>query len=300
MRQVVDWLREKKKPKLWRLIHYPPRQLAPPRLHLRLYPATEPLSISIVTPSLNQGCFIGRTIESILDQGYRRLEYVVQDGGSCDETPRVLAAYSGRLTQVFGPDAGQADAVNRAFRLTSGEIMAYINADDMLAAGALHYVAQYFSRHPDVDAIYAHRITIDKNDREVGRWILPPHSDDALLWADFVPQETLFWRRSLWRRVGEFDVTFQFALDWDFLLRCVAAKARIVRLPRFISFFRVHERQKTTTLLSTVGKEEMERLHRRYLGRVPSPVEISRRLRRYYLLHQVCHHAYRAGILRYN
>ena len=82
--------------------------------------------------------------------------------------------------------------------------MAWLNADDLLLPGTLHYVASYFQRHRDVEVIYGHRVIIDEQDREIGRWVLPPHDADVLRWADYVPQETLilFWRRRLWERTG--------------------------------------------------------------------------------------------------
>src|SRR5262249_23541680 len=145
------------------------------------------------------------------------------------------------------PDEGQTQAINLGFQHTSGEIMAYLNSDDLLLPGSLAYVAGYMAAHPEVDVVYGHRILIDECDDEVARWVLPRHDDRVLTWANFVPQETLFWRRRIWERVGgTLDASFQFAMDWDLILRFREAGARFVRLPRFLGAFRVHARQKTS------------------------------------------------------
>jgi glycosyltransferase involved in cell wall biosynthesis len=260
-----------------------------------------PLTISLVTPSFNQGNFLGRTIESVLDQHYGRLQYIVQDGLSTDETGRVLERYRPLLAHCESKkDRGQAHAINRGFEHATGDIMAYLNSDDLLLPGALHYVADYFARHPDVDVVYGQRVVIDENDAEIGRWVLPRHDNAVLSWADYVPQETLYWRRRVWDRVGgAMDETFQFALDWDLILRFRDAGARFVRLPRFLGAFRYHSQQKTSSQLATRGLTEMNRLRQRCHGRPVTFTEIARNLSGYYLRHVVYHLLYEAGILGY-
>ncbi len=123
--------------------------------------------------------------------------------------------------------------------------MAWFNSDDLLAPRALAFVAAYFAANPDVDVVYGHRIIIDDADREVGRWIMPRHEEDSIEWIDYVPQETLFWRKRAWDLAGGIDPSFQFALDWDLLARFQQAGCKIVRLPYFLGCFRVHSQQKT-------------------------------------------------------
>src|SRR5205085_3890693 len=116
----------------------------------------------------------------------------------------------------------------------------------VLLPGALAYVAKYFASHPTVDAVYGQRVMVDEHDRKVGVWVLPRHDDEELALIDFVPQETLFWRRSLWEAAGgQIDASLRFAIDWELLLRFREQGAKIVRLPRFLGAFRVHEEQKT-------------------------------------------------------
>jgi GT2 family glycosyltransferase len=292
-----------RRPKLGVLWQHPPIPMEiPPRYTVATpEPSSGWPTISIATPSFNQGDFLPRTIESVLDQGYPALEYVVQDAASTDGTAQVLERYKSRLTAVESrPDNGQAHGVNLGLAKTSGEIMAYLNADDVLLPGALATVGSYFARNPNVDVVYGHRVLIDDDGLEIGRWVLPPHSHRVLSWADYVPQETLFWRRSLWERVGsQVDESFRFALDWDLILRFREAGARFVRLPRFLGAFRIHQEQKTSAVLHDVGSHEMGRLRERCLGEPTTEAEIHRRVRPYLMRHLVCHYLYRAGVLRY-
>jgi glycosyltransferase involved in cell wall biosynthesis len=270
----------------------------PARYHRTSYP-TRVASMSIVTPSFNHAAYLPHTIESVLNQRHPNLEYFVQDGGSFDGTRELLEHYDDRLTGWDSQDdRGQAHAINRAFAKTSGEIMAYLNSDDMLLPGALAYVSRYFHDHPEVDVVYGHRVLIDPDGMEVGRQVLPHHVTDVLRWADYVPQETLFWRRSIWDRAGgSIDESFQFAMDWDLLLRFVDADARIVRLPRFLGAFRVHPSQKTQACW-TVGEKEMFRLRRRVLGRDVEYPEIHANLQDYLRQHRRYQRLYRLGLYR--
>jgi hypothetical protein len=144
--------------------------------------------------------------------------------------------------------------------------MAWLNSDDLLGPGVLRYVAEYFAAHPDVDVIYGHRIIIDENDGDVGRWIMPRHDPRVLEWIDYVPQETLFWRKRAWDLAGGIDPSFQFALDWDLLARFQQAGCRMVRVPYCLGAFRVHSEQKTSQAIHTTGADEMKRIRTRFHG----------------------------------
>jgi glycosyltransferase involved in cell wall biosynthesis len=237
----------------------------------------------------------------VLDQDYPALEYIVRDGGSDDGTREILERYSPRLTNwASESDSGQANAINSGMSHATGEIMAYLNSDDLLLPGAVSYVAWYFAKHPKVDVVYGHRVLINEDDMEIGRWVLPRHDDALLDWVDYVPQETLFWRRRIWDAVGgRMDEEFRFALDWDLLLRFRGADANIVRVPRFLGAFRVHSAQKTTAQAHGLGAAEMARLRSRVLGREPEQSEILRAMRGYLVRHILLHKLYRARILRY-
>jgi ADP-heptose:LPS heptosyltransferase/GT2 family glycosyltransferase len=228
--------------------------------------------IAIVTPSYCQPAFLESTILSILNQNYPKLLYAVQDGGSKDSSPEIIGRYASRLTHwACEPDKGQADAIRKGFsriapELGPEDLMAWFNSDDLAAPRSLAFVAAYFAKHPNVDVIYGHRIIIDDADREVGRWVMPAHEEDSIEWIDYVPQETLFWRKRAWDLAGGIDPTFQFALDWDLLARFQQAGCRIVRLPYFLGCFRVHAQQKTSQVIHTTGADEMARIRLRFHG----------------------------------
>lgn len=271
------------KNRLFELEQHPPRPLRLPRRYERCpLPARLP-SISIVTPSLNQGEYLESTIRSVSDQSYPALEYVVQDGGSSDGTLEILKAYSSSLASwESAPDGGQASAINRGFERTTGEIMAYLNSDDVLLPGSLAYIARFFESNPEVDVVYGHRILIDGGGKEIGRWILPGHDNEAIAYADFVPQETLFWRRSAWESVGEkLDESFKFAMDYDLILRFRDAGLTFRRLPRFLGAFRVWQDQKTQSLWLNEGLSETRRLMVRTLGKVVANPETGTPLQSY-------------------
>ncbi len=273
------WLFTRVVEKYWMQIgilrHHDPKPLVWDTLPQTPDPRPEtppPLQIALVTPSYGQEKYIERTMLSILDQNYPRLLYVVQDGGSKDQSPAIIARHAPRLRAwESARDAGQSDAIRRGFiRLTPelgpDDLMAWLNSDDLIGPGVLRYVAEYFAAHPDVDVIYGHRIIIDENDGDVGRWIMPRHDPHVLEWIDYVPQETLFWRKRAWDLAGGIDPSFQFALDWDLLARFQQAGCKLVRLPYFLGAFRVHSEQKTSQAIHTVGADEMARIRTRFHG----------------------------------
>src|SRR5262249_33597391 len=149
----------------------------------------------------NQGAFLKATVESVLGQGYPRLSYLVRDGRSTDSTLAVLANREG-LAWISESDRGQADAVNKGFAQIDGDIMGWVNSDDLLLPGALAHVARVFVGNPEVDIVYGNRIVIDEEGREIGRWVLPAHDPHALQFTDYIPQESMFWRSAVWRAVG--------------------------------------------------------------------------------------------------
>jgi glycosyltransferase involved in cell wall biosynthesis len=290
LRRLLRRIRGLSQPRIGRLQHYPARPLRVPASYHAVKPPQAAPTISIVTPSYQHAKFLERTVQSVVGQSYPALEYVVQDGGSTDGTLEILERVGPHLTRwTSEPDGGHADALNRGFRLTTGEIMGWLNSDDLLLPGSLAYVADYFVAHPDVDVVYGNRLLIDAQDCEIGAWILPAHDDAVLTLADFVPQETLFWRRRIWDAAGGgLDETFGYALDWDLLLRFRDANARMVRLPRFLGAFRVHDEQRTSAA-HVVGLEEMARLRERAHGRPVSNAEVNERLRPYLRRHVYAH-----------
>jgi glycosyltransferase involved in cell wall biosynthesis len=290
----VNALRQVLWPRLGTLRQHAPQPLFVPFGYAPEEPPDPAPTISIVTPSHQQGRFLERTLRSVLNQRYPALEYVVQDGGSSDETIDVLRRFEPFLTAWSSePDGGQAEAINRGFARTSGEIMAWLNSDDLLVPGTLAYVARCFVTHPDVDVLYGHRLLVDEQDRKIGSWIMPRHSDRVLTLADYVPQETLFWRRRVWDAAGgRVDPDFRYAIDWDLLLRFRHVGARILRVPRFLGGFRVHDEQKSL-LDSDIGAAECRLLQSRERGKVVSGNELRARLLPYLARHVVLDDSYR-------
>jgi len=294
------WVRRRFGPRLGVLNQFPPRPLSVPDHYRQHVPLHDPPVVSIVTPSFNQAEFLERTLQSVLGQDYQPLEFIVQDGGSRDGTGSILERYRDRLHHVeSAPDGGQAQAINRGFLHAGGSILAFLNSDDLLLPGAIHCVARYFVEHPEVDVVYGHRIVINERDEEVGRWILPPHCPQALLWNNYVPQETLFWRRRIWDMVGGLDESFRSALDWDLVLRFHRAGARFHRLPRFLGAFRIHPKQKTETCHFDAGLPEQQRLRLAMHGRAVARPEGWLRAFPYLMKSLVYHRLYQVGILRY-
>jgi glycosyltransferase involved in cell wall biosynthesis len=221
-------------------------------------------SISIVTPSYQHGRFLEWTIRSVLGQSYPKLEYVIMDGGSTDQTPEILDRYRTQVSHVeSAPDRGQADAVARGFARTTGEIMAYLNSDDLLAPGTLDFVGRYFMEHPDVDAVYSHRVFITEDNTVDSYWILPEHCNSLMKRWDYIPQETCFWRRRIYDEVGGIDPSFQFALDYSLFVRFME-KGRMRRVNRFLGAFRKHPSSKTAGLIGGKVHPEVERVRREH------------------------------------
>jgi glycosyltransferase involved in cell wall biosynthesis len=287
------WLR----PPMWTYEQHLPHSLdllslpAPPSL------STKAPAIAIVTPSHNHARFLRATIDSVLSQDYRKLFYHVQDGASKDGTVDVLKSYGDKISWRSEPDKGQADAVNLGFRGVACDIMAYLNSDDTLLPGTLAYVANFFQARPDVDIVYGHRVFIDAEGLEIGRAILPAHSEKALLYAGYIPQETMFWRRRVWDTIGTLNLDFHYALDWEFMLRAKAAGFKFARARRFLACFRVHDQQKTTSNYD-VGHREMSALRQKYLGHLPNQPEIYRAIFPYLVRQFIFHWSYRLGLLR--
>jgi len=185
------------------------------------------MKISIVTPSFNQGAYIRKTIDSVLTQaGDFEIEYRVIDGGSTDDTVEVLKSYGDRLRWVSESDKGQVDAINKGLAAASGDIVGWLNSDDLLLPGALAKVAAAFRDHPETEWVHGRCVIIDEQDREVRKWVSAykhyrcmHHSFANFLTEDYVSQMTCFWRRSMQDDVGLVDPTIKYAFDYEFFLR---------------------------------------------------------------------------------
>ena len=164
---------------------YPPRPL---RASGPVPPPPSVPSIALVTPSYQQVSFLESTIQSVISQGYPRLQYWIQDGGSTDGSIELIERYQEHLTGwETATDSGQTQAINRGFTKVRGDLMGWLNSDDLHLPGTLCSVADYFQRNPEVDVVYGHRILVNSLGQDIGRWIMPPHVDDILSWCDLIP-----------------------------------------------------------------------------------------------------------------
>lgn len=289
------------KPRLGILNHYSPKPLNIPKNYFIEKKINNIPKISIVTPSFNSLPFLESTINSVIEQNYPKLEYIIQDGGSKDGTINLINKYGRILTHWESiKDGGQACAINTGFKYASGEIMAYLNSDDLLLPGSLNYIAWYFSNHPEVDVIYGHRVLIDESGLEIGRWIVPQHCRYTLTWHDFIPQETLFWRNSIWEKVGGcINENFQFAMDWELIMRFQEMGAKFVRLPRFLGAFRVHQNMKSIKNAATIGNHEMNLVRKKYQDPNISDRRLEKYIKTYLWRHVILDRLYNKGLLRY-
>jgi len=227
--------------------------------------------ISIVTPSLNQGEFIEETILSVLSQDYPCLEYLVMDGGSSDNTLKVLKKYSGRIKWISEADKGQTDAINKGLRLTDGAVVGYLNADDLLLPGSLWMVAKAFTRQPDAMWAIGKCRIVDENNNEIRKpitgyknFLLRLGGFPLLVMTNYISQPSTFWRRDALAEVGFLDENLHFVMDYDYWLRLYSQYSPVF-IPENIASFKIHPSSKTTsTGHRNVYVEEEKRVIRRY------------------------------------
>lgn len=227
--------------------------------------------ISIVTPSFNQGRFLERTILSILNQNYPNLEYIVMDGGSTDNSPEIIRKYEKHLAYwVSEKDNGQADAIYRGFERSTGEILGYVNSDDLLLPAALERVGQYFKAHLDKEWVVGGALVIDAHDQPVLNRIGIPRCNlgvhasfhQLLFHGCHFNQPASFWRRDAFFATGGFDRSLQFCFDRDLYLR-LAQRQPSGRINAFLACFRVHPASKTSTI-RFIQEAEGEALSTKY------------------------------------
>jgi len=250
--------------------------------------ASKALRISIVTPSYNQAQFVGETIESVLSQeGDFEIEYFVLDGGSTDGSVEIIQRHaelvaSGEwpvrcrgiaMSWVSERDAGQTAAINAGLGRATGDILSYLNSDDLYVPGAFQRVADAFAGDPAADFVYGDGDVIDAKGALQWEWLSRPYNHAVMtsyhfLWNDFtnyIMQQATFWRRRVREQIGDFDPTFHFAMDAEYWIRAGAAGLRLRHLPQKLGKFRMIEGTKSLSS-HTVFWEDYLEIFRRYRG----------------------------------
>jgi glycosyltransferase involved in cell wall biosynthesis len=211
--------------------------------------------VSIVTPSLNQGQFIRATIESVLSQTYPNIEYFVVDGGSTDGTLDILREYGTRIRWSSEPDSGQTNAINKGLQQARGEIVAYLNSDDVLLPDAVETVVHYLRAHPECDLVYGDAEIVDASGRVIGSYPTADYTFERLMQNCCICQPAAYWRAGVADRVGPLDESLHYAMDFDYWIRVDRSGFEIHHLPRTIAQSREHEHAKTLTSRPAIYRE---------------------------------------------
>jgi glycosyltransferase involved in cell wall biosynthesis len=225
--------------------------------------------ISVVTPSFNQGRFIERTILSVLSQDPPGgMEYLVMDGGSRDETVEILKRYGDRLFWVSEKDSGQTDAVNKGMARASGEIIGWLNSDDIYYPGTIAAACQVFDSDPAIDLVYGDANHIDENDQVIEAYPTEEMDFSRLLETCYFCQPAVFLRKSVIDRFGPLNHKLQFCMDYEYWLRLAAAGARFRHIPKVFAGSRLYAETKTMGSRVKVHAEINDML-RSHVRRVP-------------------------------
>lgn len=226
------------------------------------------MKVSIVTPSFNQGKFIERTLQSVASQSGAEIEHVVFDGGSTDNTIEILKDFSPPVRWVSRQDGGQANAVNQGILATGGEIIGWLNSDDIYYPGAIALVVRYFEAHPDIDLVYGMADHIDIDDQAFELYPTEPWDFETLKDRCFISQPALFFRRRVVEKYGLLDESLNYCMDYEFWLRLGMKGARFAYLKEKLAASRMYPENKTMSAKMKVRQEINDMLKQRF-GRVP-------------------------------
>jgi glycosyltransferase involved in cell wall biosynthesis len=226
------------------------------------------MTISIITPSYNQGQFIERTVQSVLSQNINNLDYLIMDGGSTDNSSTIFQKFEAQLKWISEKDKGQAHAINKGISLTSGAIIGWLNSDDIYYPNALQTVYDFFATHPNVDVLYGNAYHIDENDNIVENYATKPWNIEALKDVCYLSQPAVFFRRSVVEQFGMLDEDLQYCLDYEYWLRLALNGARFFYLPQVLAGSRLHPSCKTIAARVKVHYE-INNMLKKILTQVP-------------------------------
>lgn len=213
-----------------------------------------PPSVSIITPSYNQSAYLEATLRSVLEQGLE-VEYIVVDGGSTDGSVEIIKKYSGKLAWwVTEKDAGQADAINKGLRRATGEIVAWLNSDDVYLPGAIQSALNTFAAHPEAGIIFGNVASIDEHGRTFNLQTFGPVTLPDLMAFNIISQPAIFMRRSVLQQAGYLDPSYHLLLDHHLWVR-MARLAPLVHIPITLAAARYHAEAKNIARAAQFGAE---------------------------------------------
>jgi glycosyltransferase involved in cell wall biosynthesis len=177
--------------------------------------------VSIVSPSFNQTSFVQGNLDSVTNQTYGNIEHIVIDGGSSDGTVDILRNHSlnNELNWVSEPDSGMYEAINKGLNKAQGEILAYLNTDDRYFSWTVSTVVKFFEKRPDVDVVFGDLWNVDVETKRGELYLYPPFRNEYFFRSGFLGQPTVFWRRSVQEKLGNFDQSLQLVADCDYWMR---------------------------------------------------------------------------------
>ena len=213
------------------------------------------MKISIITPSYNQVNFLEYTIRSVLGQGYPDLEYWIMDGGSNDGSVEIIRKYESQLAGwVSQPDNGQAEAINKGLRQATGEVVAWLNSDDMYAPGVLPAVSRFFEANPQIGLVYGDAASFDQDGHPLNQLASEDWGLAGLVAFKIICQPAVFIRRAALEAAGYLDETYHMLLDHQLWLR-IAQRTAIRHVPQVWAFARHHAQAKNVAQAPRFGEE---------------------------------------------
>lgn len=221
------------------------------------------LRFSVITPSFCQGSFIERTIESVLSQNIEDMEYIICDGGSDDETIEILKKYGEKVRWLSEKDQGQADAVNKGILMTTGDIIAWINSDDIYYPTTFQVVKDIFAQYPEIELIYGDADHIDEYDHMIEPYPTKPWNYQNLLETCYICQPAVFFKRSLIEKFGLLDISLNYCMDYELWLR-YGKHISFHYLPKKLAASRLYPTNKTLSQRVYVYKEIIQMLYHKF------------------------------------
>ena len=224
--------------------------------------------ISIIVPSFNQADYLSACLDSIIMQDYSNLEIIVMDGRSTDGSLEIIKNYTDQLAYWQSEsDGGQTAAIISGFEQANGELLTWLNSDDILLPNALMRHAKAYSRHQKADVFYGDHVVIDKNGRVVEQY-KHGHYYNKLAWLTmpYIAQPGTLFTKRIWKKVGGADVSMHCVFDYDLWYRFMNANARFVHVNGAVAGFRIHDESKGAKWLSRYAAEH-ETLKQRYANR---------------------------------